>query len=99
MNNVKLYSQRGGRLIWMTHKDELAKHGFGPGARFDVELTSGKIVLRSNPDGRRKVSDKKGKPVLCVIGKGITQALGFESNGVIDMLKATAKDGVITLTK
>ena len=23
MNNVKLYSQRGGRLIWMTHKDEL----------------------------------------------------------------------------
>ncbi len=99
MNIVKLYWQRGGRLIRMTHKDELAKHGFGPGARFDVQLAGGKIVLRSNPDGRGPVGYKKRKPVLCVIGKAITQAFGYEANGVIDMLKANAKDGVITLTK
>ena len=96
--NVKLYSQRGGRLIWMTHKDDLAKYGFGVGARFDVELSDGKIVLHANADGRRKITDKKGKPVLCVIGKGITAAFGHEQDGKIDLLDAKCKKGEIVLT-
>ena len=96
--NVKLYSQRGGRLIWMTHKDDLAKYGFGVGARFDVQLSEGKIVLTANPAGSRKITDKKGKPVLCVIGKGITAAFGHEQDGKIDLLDASCKKGEIVLT-
>jgi len=98
MNDIKLYSQRGGRLIWMTHKDNLEKYGFGVGARFDVELSKGQIVLRANPDGKRKVSNKKEKPVVCVIGKAITEAFGFEQDGKIDMLSAKATKGEIILT-
>ena len=98
MKSAKLYSQRGGRLIWLTHKDQLAKFGFGVGARFDVELSSGKIVLRANPGGHRKITDKKGKPVLCVIGKGITAAFGHKNDGVIDHLDASCKKGEIVLT-
>lgn len=98
MKSAKLYSQRGGRLIWMTHKDELAKYGFGIGARFNVELSVGKIVLRADPAGSRKITDKKGKPVLCVIGKGITAAFGHEQDGKIDLLDAKAKKGEIVLT-
>jgi len=98
MKSAKLYSQRGGRLIWMTHKDELAKYGFGIGARFNVELSAGKVVLRADPAGSRKITDKKGKPVLCVIGKGITAAFGHEQDGRIDILDAQCKKGEIVLT-
>lgn len=97
--DVKLYSQRGSRLIWMTHKDDLVKYGFGPGSRFDVELSDGKMILKSNPSGQRKVSDKKGKPVLCVIGRKLTDAFGFAGNGQIDILHASAKKGEIVITK
>ena len=82
----------------MTHKDELAKYGFGVGARFNVQLSEGKIVLSADPAGSRKITDKKGKPVLCVIGKGITAAFGHEQDGKIDLLDASCKKGEIVLT-
>ena len=61
-SSIKVYSQRGGRLVWLTHKDQLVEHGFEPGSRFNVEFTEDKIIITSAVDGSRKVSDKKGKP-------------------------------------
>ena len=94
---VKVYSQRGGRLVWLTHKDQLTEHGFLPGSRFNVEFTEDKIIITSKVDGARKVSDKKGKPVLAILGKKITDHFGWVANHVTDSVAAKFESGKITI--
>jgi len=96
-SSIKVYSQRGGRLVWLTHKDQLAEHGFLPGSRFDVEFTGEKIIITSKVDGARKVSDKKGKPVLAILGKKITDHFGWVANHIIDSIPAKFESGKITI--
>ena len=96
-SSIKVYSQRGGRLVWLTHKDQLAEHGFKPGSRFDVEFTEDKVIITSKVDGARKVSDKKGKPVLAIIGKKITELFGWVADHTTDSVAAKFDSGKITI--
>jgi len=95
-NSVKVYSQRGGRVLWLTHKDGIESVGFLPGSRFDVEYGD-KMVITSKVDGDRKVADKSGKPVIAVVGKKITGHFSWEADGKIEAIPATFQDGVITI--
>ena len=94
--SVKVYSQRGGRVLWLTHKDGIEALGFEPGSRFNVEYGD-KMVITSQTDGDRKVADKSGKPVIAVVGKKITGHFSWEADGTIASIPATFKDGVITI--
>ena len=95
-DSVKVYSQRGGRVLWLTHKDGIESVGFLPGARFNVEYGD-KMVITSQVDGDRKVADKSGKPVIAVVGKKITGHCSWEADGTIESIPATFQDGVITI--
>ena len=95
-DSVKVYSQRGGRVLWLTHKDGIESVGFLPGSRFDVEYGD-KMVITSKADGDRKVADKSGKPVIAVVGKKITGHFSWEADGTIESIPATFKDGEITI--
>ena len=94
--SVKVYSQRGGRGLWLTHKDGIESVGFLPGSRFDVEYGD-KMVITSKVDGDRKVADKSGKPVIAVVGKKITGHFSWEADGTIESIPATFQNGVITI--
>ena len=94
--SVKVYSQRGGRVLWLTHKDGIEALGFEPGSRFNVEYGD-KMVITSQTDGDRKVADKSGKPVIAVVGKKITGHFSWEADGTIESIPATFKDGEITI--
>ena len=94
--SVKVYSQRGGRVLWLTHKDGIESVGFLPGSRFNVEYGD-KMVITSQTDGDRKVADKSGKPVIAVVGKKITGHFSWEADGKIEAIPATFQDGVITI--
>ena len=96
-SSIKVYSQRGGRLVWLTHKDQLVEHGFEPGSRFNVEFTEDKIIITSAVDGSRKVSDKKGKPVLAILGKKITEHFGWVADHATDSVAAKFDNGKITI--
>ena len=95
-DSVKVYSQRGGRVLWLTHKDGIESVGFLPGSRFNVEYGD-KMVITSKVDGDRKVADKSGKPVIAVVGKKITGHFSWEADGKIEAIPATFQDGVITI--
>ena len=94
--SVKVYSQRGGRVLWLTHKDGIESVGFLPGSRFNVEYGD-KMVITSKTDGDRKVADKSGKSVIAVVGKKITGHFSWEEDGKIESIPATFQDGVITI--
>ena len=94
--SVKVYSQRGGRVLWLTHKDGIEALGFEPGSRFNVEYGD-KMVITSQTDGDRKVADKSGKPVIAVVGKKITGHFSWEADGTIESIPATFQNGVITI--
>ena len=95
-DSVKVYSQRGGRVLWLTHKDGIESVGFLPGSRFDVEYGD-KMIITSKKDGDRKVADKSGKPVIAVVGKKITGHFSWEEDGKIESIPATFKNGEITI--
>ena len=95
-NSVKVYSQRGGRVLWLTHKDGIESVGFLPGSRFNVEYGD-KMVITSQVDGDRKVADKSGKPVIAVVGKKITGHFSWEADGKIEAIPETYQDVVITI--
>ena len=94
--NVKVYSQRGGRVLWLTHKDGIESVGFEPGSRFNVEYGD-KLVITADVGGARKVSNKSGKPVIAIVGKKITGHFTWEEDGKIEEVPATFEDGVITI--
>ena len=94
--SVKVYSQRGGRVLWLTHKDGIEALGFEPGSRFNVEYGD-KMVITSQTDGDRKVADKSGKPVIAVVGKKITGHFSWEADGTNESIPATFQDGVNTI--
>mgnify|MGYP003640674302 CR=1 FL=1 len=94
--NVKVYSQRGGRVLWLTHKDGIEALGFEPGSRFNVEYGD-KLVITAVEGGDRKVANKSGKPVIAIVGKKITGHFSWEEDGKIESIPATFKDGEITI--
>ena len=59
--SVKVYSQRGGRVLWLTHKDGIEALGFEPGSRFNVEYGD-KMVITSQVDGDRRLLTSQANP-------------------------------------
>lgn len=58
---------RGKPRIWL-QGGEVANAGLTPGARYDIHVNGGTVVLRANPDGSRVVSSKaKGEDALPII--------------------------------
>jgi hypothetical protein len=58
----QLGSNRGKCRLWIEGKD-LADAGWRRGDRFDVEYADC-LILRRNPDGKRKIAGTAGRPIV-----------------------------------
>ena len=74
MKYYKVGFHRNSSRIWLDNESDLNSAGFNCTKHYKVEYQSGKIVLTIDNDGNRKVSGKKGKPVIDLCSKKI---IGF----------------------
>ena len=47
---------RGCNRAWLQNRPSMLKAGFVPNARYNIEYGEDSVVLRLNPEGKRKVS-------------------------------------------
>lgn len=77
----------------------LSDFGFGPGARYDIDLMGDlRIEIRLHPEGRRAVCKKAvGPKVFSIIDINSPMYLSPFQKG--DVLDVTYQEGLITLRK
>jgi len=85
-STVKLYTQKGQRLVWLTKKQLPAT--VRPGDRYDSKIEEGVLTIKFSETGRNKVYKKKTKdgedPVLAIKGKQLSDAFGVKEDGIIE---------------
>ena len=85
-STVKLYTQKGQRLVWLTKKQLPAT--VRPGDRYDSKIEEGVLTIKFSETGRNKVYKKKTKdgedPVLAIKGKQQSDAFGVKEDGIIE---------------
>jgi len=71
---------RGSNRAWMQNHLSMLKAGFLPNARYDIEYSEDSVVLRLNPQGKRKVSATARGATIDLVNKKMN-AYNF-SNGI-----------------
>lgn len=71
---------RGCNRAWLQNHPSMLKAGFIPHARYDIEYGEQEIVLRLNPDGKRKVSATGRGATIDLVNKKMSK-YNF-SNGI-----------------
>lgn len=96
---VKLYTQKGARLVWLTKKQLPVT--VKPGDRYDATIEKNALTIKFSDSGKNKVYGKKTKdgkdPVLAIKGKQLSDAFGIDSDGIIEHIpvKTNGKTMVI----
>lgn len=94
--NVKLGENRGKKRVWLEGQ-KLAREGFEPGMKLDMQLQDSKLVLRVAPTGRYTISkrERNGRvsPIIDVMAGELASL--FEG---VEMLRVLIRDGVIVVT-
>ena len=85
---------RGRSRVWLERK-ELVDYGFSRGQLIDVEFNASSIVVRLNPEGRRKVAGKADRPILDLCSPLVDHAARF---GGADRLAVSVSYGFIIIT-
>ncbi|BAQ94279.1 C-5 cytosine-specific DNA methylase [uncultured phage_MedDCM-OCT-S45-C18] len=91
----KLGSNRGKTRLWL-EGNILESQGWHTGDKFDVILIDGVLKYVKNPNGKRKVAGKPGRPIIDTNTDKISQTLNASPGEVVNVI-ATAE--AITIQK
>ena len=91
----KLGSNRGKTRLWL-EGNILESQGWTTGDRFDVILIDGVLKYAKNPNGKRKVAGKPGRPIIDTNTDKISHTLNALPGEVVNVI-ATAE--AITVQK
>jgi hypothetical protein len=84
----KLGSNRGKTRLWL-EGNILANQGWHTGDRFDVVWIDGVLKYAKNPNGKRKVAGKIGRPIIDTNTNTISDTLNAKPGDVVNVI-ATA---------
>jgi len=84
----KLGSNRGKTRLWL-EGDILSSHGWHTGDRFDVVMIDGVLKYAKNPNGKRKVAGKPGRPIIDTNTDKLSTTLNAKAGDVVNVI-ATA---------
>ena len=89
MNHTrKLGSNRGKTRLWL-EGNILSDKGWECGNRFDVILMDGVLRYVKNPDGKRKVAGKVGRPIIDTNTDKISSTLNTEPGNKVGVTVLT----------
>jgi len=91
----KLGSNRGKTRLWL-EGNILESQGWHTGDKFDVILIDGVLKYVKNPNGKRKVAGKPGRPIIDTNTDKISQTLNASPGEVVNVI-ATSES--ITIQK
>ena len=91
----KLGSNRGKTRLWL-EGNILENQGWHTGDRFDVVWIDGVLKYAKNPNGKRKVAGKIGRPIIDTNTNAISDTLNATPGDVVNVI-ATAQS--ITIQK
>lgn len=91
----KLGSNRGKTRLWL-EGNILSDQGWHTGDRFDVILIDGVLKYAKNPNGKRKVAGKIGRPIIDTNTDKLSTTLNAKAGEVVNVI-ATAES--ITVQK
>jgi hypothetical protein len=81
----KLGSNRGKTRLWLEGAI-LENHGWTTGDRFDVILIDGVLKYAKNPNGKRKVAGKPGRPIIDTNTNAISDTLNASPGDVVNVI-------------
>lgn len=81
----KLGSNRGKTRLWLEGAI-LSAHGWHTGDRFDVILIDGVLKYAKNPNGKRKVAGKPGRPIIDTNTDKISHTLNAKPGDVVNVV-------------
>jgi hypothetical protein len=83
---IKMYTQKGTRLVWLTKKQLPAT--IKPGDRYDATIEKNTLTIKFSESGKNKVYSKKttdgADPVVAIKGKQLSDAFGLDKDGIIE---------------
>jgi hypothetical protein len=91
----KLGSNRGKTRLWL-EGNILENQGWTTGDRFDVVMIDGVLKYAKNPNGKRKVAGKPGRPIIDTNTDKLSTTLNAKAGEVVNV-SATTKQ--ITIQK
>ena len=89
--STQVTTHRGCNRAWLQNHPSMLKAGFVPNARYNIEYGEQDIVLRLNPEGKRKVSATDRGATLDLVNKKMNK---YNLDGGIQWIIA---DSVITI--
>lgn len=81
----KLGSNRGKTRLWL-EGNILSSHGWTTGDKFDVILIDGVLKYVKNPNGKRKVAGKIGRPIIDTNTDKISDTLNAKAGEVVNVI-------------
>ena len=81
----RLGSNRGKTRLWL-EGSILESHGWTTGDKFDVILIDGVLKYVKNPNGKRKVAGKPGRPIIDTNTDKISQTLNASPGEVVNVI-------------
>jgi len=95
MNQRNIGQNKGRPRIWLEGAI-LINAGFNHGDRFDVINEPNKLIIKRNPQGKRKISGSHDRPIIDMLGKVIEASFNLEKVSRVDVKKT--RDGILNLT-
>jgi hypothetical protein len=81
----KLGSNRGKTRLWL-EGNILSSHGWTTGDKFDVVMIDGVLKYAKNPNGKRKVAGKTGRPIVDTNTNTISDTLNALPGEVVNVV-------------
>jgi DNA (cytosine-5)-methyltransferase 1 len=94
--NTKLADHKGYKRLWMEGA-KLAREGYQPGMRYDLEIKDTQVCLRINDSGKYKISKRERNgnisPIIDLTAKELAEI--FDG---VEMLRVAIKSGTIIVS-
>lgn len=74
----------------------LVESGFNHGDRWDFTNEENKLIIKNNPDGKRKIAGKKDRPIIDIIGRTLEASFDCDQVSRVDIKRI--RDGLIHIT-
>lgn len=91
----KIGQNRGRPRLWLEGQI-LTDAGFNHGDRWDFVNEPDKLIIRNNPEGKRKIAGKKDRPIIDIIGRTLEASFDCDQVAVLDIKRI--RNGVIHIT-
>ena len=85
---------RGRPRLWL-EGDILTLSGFNHGDRWDFTIEPDKLIIKNNPEGKRKIAGKKDRPIIDIVGRTLETA-NLDQCSMVNVKRI--RDGLIHIT-